>query len=244
MVLVNFGTMLSNTFKLILVRHGETEFNKLRIMQGQMNVPLNDLGKSQAVAAGKHLSDTEFFCVYSSDLDRALETCKLVLSENNFLRNEKVKPEIKLDKRLRERTFGCMEGRPVVDLLNAARDSHLSVAEFTAEGGETLQDLKDRAKDFFICLCKEMSIVFSNGNEEKDKVVLLVSHGGLIKALFSMWLETFTFAQTDYPIKNAIVSNASRSCVKVTLPNFKDFDSSLELLKSISLNCVYFNLSV
>ena len=240
---------MSTKFKLIIVRHGETEFNKLKLLQGHLDVPLNELGKIQARTAGKHINDIKFMLAYSSDLARAKETCELLLSENeNFCESRRTKPVIRLDKRLRERTFGNMEGKPSIELINAARKAHKSVVQFTADGGETLQDVKVRAKDFFVSLCDEINNFVTSNNVHNDLNILLVSHGGFIRTLFSIWLEAFTFIKNE-SFNDCIVTNASRSCVIVTLPEIKElsFQSTYtdnDITKLITVRCAYFNESV
>ena len=63
---------------LILVRHGETDWNRDGIWQGHGDPTLNDLGRSQAAALAERLADVEIDVLYSSDLRRAMETAEIV----------------------------------------------------------------------------------------------------------------------------------------------------------------------
>jgi Fructose-2,6-bisphosphatase len=60
--------------KIYMVRHGETQWNTEGRIQGQTNIPLSEVGKNQARLAADRLSTVTFDAVYSSDLDRTLET--------------------------------------------------------------------------------------------------------------------------------------------------------------------------
>ena len=64
--------------RFFLVRHGETEWNRLRKIQGISDIPLNDTGRSQAAALGDILSKHRFDLIVSSPLSRALETAQIV----------------------------------------------------------------------------------------------------------------------------------------------------------------------
>jgi len=235
-------------FQIILVRHGETNCNKMRIIQGHLDVPLNDMGKVQALAAGELLCNTKFTFVYSSDLRRANETCQLLLSKNLASAEDAKRPSIILDVRLRERTFGCMEGKPVSEMVNAAKQAQKSMLHYVAEGGETLNEFKNRAKNFFISLCKEIAEKLSNAKYENDDItVLLVTHGGFIKALFSVWIEDngCNDGDNNNSSYNVIVGNASHSCVTVNLVDDKLTvdDNVKDLIQLSSVTCTSFNVT-
>ena len=237
---------MSKKFQVVLVRHGETSYNKMRVIQGQLDVPLNELGKAQALAAGDLLSNTKFSFAYSSDLQRASETCKLLLSRN-FAFEDKRNPSIVFDARLRERTFGCMEGKPVSDMVNAAKKANKSMLHYVAEGGETLNELKDRARSFFESLCEKMYEEISSVEyKNEDIVVLLVSHGGFIKALFSTWIENngCNDGDSNNSSFNVVVGNASHSSITVNLLEAESAlgDNVKNLQISSSVSCTSFNI--
>ena len=81
--------------ELILIRHGETAWNRERRMQGQTNTPLSDIGRAQAVAVGQRLASHAFAALYSSDLQRAWDTAAAIAQASGR--------EIVSEPRLRER---------------------------------------------------------------------------------------------------------------------------------------------
>ncbi|MHB0939990.1 MAG: histidine phosphatase family protein, partial [Armatimonadota bacterium] len=87
--------------KLYLIRHGQTDWNLAQRFQGQSDIPLNEIGRRQANALADRLSSQPFEVAYSSDLQRALETAKVIAGD---------RLEIKTDLRLREMDFGDWEG--------------------------------------------------------------------------------------------------------------------------------------
>ena len=69
--------------KLYLVRHGQTDWNKEKRLQGQEDIPLNDFGRHLAKETGVGLRNVRFNLCFSSDLKRALETASLILDEGS-----------------------------------------------------------------------------------------------------------------------------------------------------------------
>nr|XP_028584629.1 fructose-2,6-bisphosphatase TIGAR [Podarcis muralis] len=144
------GRMRPAAFGLTVVRHGETRYNKEKILQGQgIDEPLSETGFRQANAAGLYLSNIKFTHVFTSDLLRAKQTTDAILKKSKFCKDVAVK----YDARLRERKYGAAEGRPLSDLRTMAKAAGEQCPSFTPPGGETLEEVKARGKDFFEHLC-------------------------------------------------------------------------------------------
>ncbi|XP_044611844.1 fructose-2,6-bisphosphatase TIGAR isoform X2 [Equus asinus] len=112
-------------FALTVVRHGETRFNKEKILQGQgVDEPLSETGFKQAAAAGIFLKNVKFTHVFSSDLTRT------------------------------KQKYGVAEGRALSELRAMAKAAGEECLMFTPPGGETLAQVKMRGKDFFEFLCQ------------------------------------------------------------------------------------------
>ncbi|XP_057559478.1 fructose-2,6-bisphosphatase TIGAR isoform X2 [Hippopotamus amphibius kiboko] len=161
-------------FALTVVRHGETRLNKEKILQGQgIDEPLSETGFKQAAAAGVFLNNVTFTHVFSSDLTRAKQVYKLwglmassgfhfpsedfcVHTVHGILEKNKLCKDItvKYDSRLRERKYGVAEGRPLSELRAMAKAAGQECPVFTPPGGETLDQVKMRGKDFFEFLCQ------------------------------------------------------------------------------------------
>ena len=93
--------------KLVLIRHGESEWNKLNLFTGWTDVPLSDKGVEEARAAGKLLKEEgfSFDAAYTSTLKRAIKTLWLVLEEMDQMWIPVTK-----DWRLNERHYGALQG--------------------------------------------------------------------------------------------------------------------------------------
>ncbi|XP_003410676.1 fructose-2,6-bisphosphatase TIGAR [Loxodonta africana] len=138
-------------FALTVVRHGETRFNKEKIVQGQgFDEPLSETGFKQAAAAGLFLNNVKFTHIFSSDLTRTKQTMHGILEKSTFCKDMTVK----YDSRLRERKYGVAEGKALAELRALAKAAGEEIPTFTPPGGETLDQVKMRGKDFFEFLCQ------------------------------------------------------------------------------------------
>lgn len=154
-----------------LFRHGETDWNKDRRLQGQSDIPLNDAGRELAVKTAEALKEVTFDAVFSSPLCRAYETAEIIAGKD---------AEIILDERLKEIDFGECEGQGFDD---AKQDKTHPLYNcfcrperyIPPAGAETLQAAMDRAKEFL-----EERILPLEG---KCRNVLIVAHGAFNRAL-------------------------------------------------------------
>ncbi|MCR5635474.1 MAG: histidine phosphatase family protein [Lachnospiraceae bacterium] len=151
--------------KIWLTRHGQTNLNKNRLMQGLTDEPLNDTGRSQAEKMRKLIGDVKFDAVYASPLDRAGETASII---SGFDRKD-----IIIDKRIIEADFGKYEKKPYGS-LGIKMTAYWAFPELfkTPDTVETVASMVERSRSFL----KEL--------EHKDyENVLVVCHGGIIRAL-------------------------------------------------------------
>ncbi|TWW64764.1 fructose-2,6-bisphosphatase TIGAR B [Takifugu flavidus] len=139
------------TFSLTLIRHGETQYNRDGLLQGQgVDTVLSETGIQQCEVVGRYFRDTKFSNVFVSDLQRTIETAEIIL------RNSRSAAEIVLEPLLRERSFGIFEGRAKEDLKNAANACGQSCRDFTPPGGETPSEVRLRFKKFLKVLFRQM----------------------------------------------------------------------------------------
>jgi broad specificity phosphatase PhoE len=128
--------------RVVLVRHGETESNRERLALGREDVPLNERGRRQAAALAASLEGVPLAAVYSSPLRRALETARPLADARGL--------EVQVEDGLIEMAVGELEGLSPQELRDGhgdfLRDWFSSRAgELRMPGGESLQDVQDRA---------------------------------------------------------------------------------------------------
>ncbi len=155
-----------DTTRLVLVRHGETDWNRDSRMQGWAPSSLTDRGREQARALGTHLSDTyDFDRLLASDLRRTRETTAL-------LRDEGVQPEPTFDRAWRERDFGVYQGLTRTEAFDEypqfSVETGVSAVRETPENGESLLDARER-----VLAGWEQLVTDAEG-----ETVLVVTHGG------------------------------------------------------------------
>ena len=155
---------------LLLVRHGETDWNRDGRWQGGSNTSLNELGREQARSLADQL-DGNIDVVYSSDLARARETAEIVAAKLGL--------EVRLDPRLRERGFGSWEGLTTREIEELFADSHRRWREGEGAGAddaETFEDFSARVNDFLADVLRL----------HPDEEVLVISHGGSIRVIHAL----------------------------------------------------------
>lgn len=153
--------------RLYIIRHGETDWNKQKRLQGRSDIPLNEFGRELARVTAKAFTDVSFDIVYSSPLIRAYETAQIMTGG---------KCDIIKDDRLTEISFGNDEGLFPEDRRESFMDFFFAPEKYIAsEGGESYEDVCMRAKDFLEDKIYPL--------KDTDKTVAIFAHGALNKAL-------------------------------------------------------------
>lgn len=150
--------------RLLFVRHGESEANARPITQGQLDTPLSERGREQASLIAARLMDERIDCVYVSDLDRAVQTARIILQHHPQV--SPVRSSL-----LRERSAGVFEGRPKEEFRREYEK--FSFGKFRPAKGESFEDLQRRAVEFYRGLL----------DKHLGQTVLLVGHGGFFTSL-------------------------------------------------------------
>jgi glucosyl-3-phosphoglycerate phosphatase len=162
--------------RLVMLRHGQTDFNLGSRMQGQLDTQLSELGRAQAIAAAEVLGKLQPLLIVSSDLRRAYDTA-IKLGERTGL-------EVWVDDRLRETHLGDWQGLTHAQIDAEAPGARLAWREdatWAPHGGESRVDVAARSLPL---IAELVSREPEWGDENQpDRPVVLVAHGGLIAAL-------------------------------------------------------------
>ena len=158
---------------LYVLRHGVTRWNKLKKVQGIMDIPLAPEGIELAEKTGKALRDVPFDICFTSPLTRARQTAQCVLGDREI-------PVIE-DKRIQEIDFGVLEGTQFKDAQGKIVSREMEIffedpLNFKRpENGENISDILKRTREFWIEKTTDPALA--------DKTVLVSSHGCAVRAL-------------------------------------------------------------
>lgn len=168
----------------VLLRHGETDWNRDRLVQGWAPVALNERGREQARAAGTHLAESyDVDRVIASDLRRTRETVALVGQSG-------VEPSPVFDRDWRERGFGVLQGlgyesvfgeHPEYDVASGNADA----LEARPENGESLLDLRERVLRGWKSVLDRVDSTDDQAESDGEETTLVVTHGGPIYVLLA-----------------------------------------------------------
>jgi len=177
--------------RLVIVRHGETDYNVQRRWQGHMDIPLNDAGLTQATRVATALKNEPIDAIYTSDLLRAHATAEAINQHHNLT--------LQPDRRLREVSLGHFEGLTSEEIVTKFPDEHAAWTgdlEVPAPGGESDLLFSNRVQDFYETVLKDHSA----------ETALLVSHGGTIRALLCVLLELPVKHYHQFRLDNTAIS--------------------------------------
>lgn len=163
--------------KLILIRHGATDWNLKKRYCGLVDIGLNETGEAQARCLHKRLKKELIHKIYSSDRKRALQTAKIIFKGM----------EIQKMPGLEEMDFGCFEGLTYSETMKKFKRIYKKWLKdpfgITIPEGENLEDFKKRV----IRTIKNIILI------NKNKTVAIVSHGGPLGIFLNYILESMDF---------------------------------------------------
>ena len=174
--------------EIILIRHGETEWNSQKRMQGHSNSDLSEVGMGQIQALGELMKNVSFDHIYSSDSLRTSQTAEAITQYSGHT--------LQFDQRIREKNLGVFEGLTSTE----AKERHPEVyrlfktagANYVIDEGESTQQLLERALEFI----EEIRL------RHPQERVVMVTHGGVVRVLMKHALGLSIDAPTRFIIKN------------------------------------------
>ena len=165
---------------LYFVRHGETDYNRQRIVQGQgVDPSLNATGREQAEAVAHRLADVSFDAIYTSTLRRASETAEIIARQHSRV------PVYRL-KALEEMAWGCYEGIPFSPALKQIFED-LNARwlqgeyDYQIPDGESILDVQQSGR-------QAMDHILTR---HTDETVLVVTHGRYLRVLLATLLDEY-----------------------------------------------------
>ena len=141
--LLSLIVMTEVEVEVVVVRHGETDSNRLHTIQGHLDTPLSSVGLRQAESVAAYLAETKFSLAISSDLKRALLTGQIIARANASLEES----EIEQWGVLRERCFGELEGGEAQVMQEVVRGLNRDqILAWGPQGGETGLEFRQRVR--------------------------------------------------------------------------------------------------
>jgi broad specificity phosphatase PhoE len=164
-----------------LVRHGQTDWNVQKKLQGQTDIPLNSTGREEAAKLNEKLHDISFDACFASDLQRACETAQILNATRGLT--------LTLDPRLRERNFGPWEGSLASEFTASLRQLNGEDPLLTIESDETI-------------LQRVMPCLNEIADSHLGSTILVVTHGGVIRSLLARLVPVNCSSIFDIQVKN------------------------------------------
>lgn len=199
--------------RVVLIRHGETDWNVEGRIQGHTDIGLNGAGRWQAEQLAAALAHEDFSAIYASDLDRAFDTASAVASGRHLT--------VTADAGLRERGFGVFEGMSFPAIETRWPDQALRWRrrdpDFGPEGGEVLRDFYDRC----------VAAVHRLASRHAGESIVMVAHGGVLDCLYRAATQMELDSPRTWRIGNASINRLLRAGDVLTLVGWND-DRHLE----------------
>lgn len=177
---------------LVITRHGETDWNRAGLIQGQQDTPLNDIGLAQAKAAARAIATYQPEAIYSSDLQRAMVTARMAAARLGI--------SVRDDAGLRERRLGMLEGKTIDQFR---RDEPALYGEFRKRepdfalpGSESLAEFHRRS----------VTAVESIAARHPGETVAIVTHGGVLGAILRETLGMAIHTRRNFSLDNACIA--------------------------------------
>ena len=178
--------------RICFIRHGETDWNLARRIQGQTDTPLNETGQAQALAMAGNAARYEFAAIYSSDLIRATATARQIAETRGM--------EIRTLPQLRERHFGIFQGLTADEGVQRHPQAYAHYKtrnpEYDFETGETLLRFAERVN-----AAVELMV-----SQHSSQTVAAVSHAGVLEILYRKATGRLLDAPRDFVIPNCALN--------------------------------------
>jgi 2,3-bisphosphoglycerate-dependent phosphoglycerate mutase len=178
--------------RIIAIRHGETAWNADTRIQGQIDIPLNEIGRRQAALLGQALAGEPVTAIYASDLSRAWETAEYV--------GRAVDVPVTKEIALRERCFGEFEGKTFAEieaqLPEQSQRWRKRDPAFTPTGGESLVTLRERV----------VAAAARLAAGHPGELIALVGHGGVMDVLYRAATRLDIQAPRTWALGNAAIN--------------------------------------
>jgi probable phosphoglycerate mutase len=160
--------------EIILIRHGETDWNAEKRLQGHLDTPLNAEGQRQAAALGHVLRDEAIDAIFASDLQRAIKTAEAIAEPHRM--------QVTIDAGLRERGFGAFEGLLRTEMAVAYPEAFAALQARDIDACYPAgKNVAETLRDFSTRVMQTMTRLATTGQHKK---IVMVTHGGVLDCVY------------------------------------------------------------
>jgi probable phosphoglycerate mutase len=174
--------------RICIIRHGETDWNVEKRIQGHTDIPLNAVGRAQALAMAFNAAHQQFHAIYSSDLARAVETAQALAQRED--------EEVKRLPQLRERHFGIFQGITADEAAALYPEAYAHYVardpDYEFETGESLRRFAERVADAIDWLVRHHS----------GQTIAAVCHSGVLDVIYRRATGRTLTTPRDFKIPN------------------------------------------
>ncbi|CAN5156035.1 histidine phosphatase family protein [soil metagenome] len=200
------------TTEILLIRHGETEWNAAKRLQGHIDIPLSPAGERQAAALAERLKQERLDAIVASDLQRASQTaCAIALGQSL---------PVQLDPGLRERCYGAFEGLQYSDIAYRFPEAH---AAWQTREVDTVFPAGERvAESLRQFQQRSIATILRYAQQHQGKKIALVAHGGVLECAYRMALSLPLDTPRTFPIPNASINRFTEASGVLMLHTWGD----------------------
>jgi len=197
--------------RITAVRHGETAWNAITRLQGQLDIDLNDLGRWQAERAGAALADSALQVIYSSDLCRAHHTAQAIARHSGI-----ALPAIRTHPGLRERCFGRFEGLTYAQVGDLHPEEALRWKQrdpaWAPPGGESQTQVFERVHAALSAIAAA----------HRGEHIAIVTHGGVLDVFYRLATGQGISAARTWDLGNCAINRLLWTPQALTLVGWAD----------------------
>ena len=197
--------------RITAVRHGETAWNAITRLQGQLDIDLNALGRWQADRAGAALADSALQVIYSSDLCRAHHTAQAIARHSGI-----AAPDIRIHQGLRERCFGRFEGLTYAQVGELHPEEALRWKQrdpdWAPPGGESQTEVFARVKAALDAIAAQHA----------GEHIAIVTHGGVLDVFYRLATGQGISAARTWDLGNCAINRLLWTPQTLTLVGWAD----------------------
>lgn len=179
--------------EILLIRHGETDWNAERRLQGHLDIPLNAEGQRQAAALGRALRNEQINAIFASDLQRAIKTAEAIAEPQGM--------KVMIDAGLRERGFGAFEGLLRTEMASAYPDAFAALQSRDIDACYPAgKNVAETLREFSARVMHTMTRLAATGQHKK---IVMVTHGGVLDCVYRATNGMPLSKTRDFDILNA-----------------------------------------